>query len=186
METHFFLTRVLGHLLDRFRLTIHTYTYEATIQSHGRWRRKFFWRVFRATCFICSIWATCLIYLTGHLSSQISNSEIDGLDARSEPPAGFIQISAIWRSRKTAKQIFRLSHLLDILELTVDTCIFGSAIQRLTKSGNAIFLNTRSGPPAWHGLIDMRNVYLRIGNSEIDEKWECSVFRRAFWLEARF
>ena len=34
---NFFLTRVLGHLLDTFRLTVHTYTYGSRFQrfTHG-------------------------------------------------------------------------------------------------------------------------------------------------------
>ena len=75
-----------------------------------------------------------------------------------------LDICRFWQfrdTRKTAKQIYCLDHLLCVLELTVDACIFGSAIQRLTENGNAIFLNARSAR-AWHGLIETCHLVLAL------------------------
>ena len=141
--TQFLLTRVLGHLLDVFRLTPHRYIYESAFLRFTLGEDAiFFWRGFKATCLICWDWKHINIF---------TNRQC-------------------WDSRKVRTQFFLtrvLGHLLDKFRLTVHTYTYGSAIQRFTQDGDAIFFDARSGPPASFVQIDHPYVYLWIGYSEI-------------------
>ena len=118
-----FLTRVLGHLLDMFRLTLQTYTYESAIQRFTQGGDAIFFDA-------CPGPPASYVHIDSpYVNSRIGNSEIH----------------ARWRRNFFSRV---LGHLLDMFRLRVHTYTYGVAIQRFTEGGDAFFFDARSGPPA--------------------------------------
>ena len=101
------MTRVLGHLLDMFRLTLQTYTYESAIQRFTQGGDAIFFDA-------CPGPPASYV----HIDSPYVNSRIDNSD-----------IHAKWRRNFFSRV---LGHLLDMFRLRVHTYTYGVTIQKFT------------------------------------------------------